>query len=64
EEQIRNYLKAWEIISPIKIVVGKGEDILPSLPDFKDCTVMGIQTNKWIEPQQLIATIDCFKTLL
>lgn len=64
QEVIEEYLKVWESVSPIKIVAGKGDDLLPSLPQFKGVTVVGVQTNVWIEPQKLLETINLFSAIV
>lgn len=64
EKTVSEYLALWETISPVTIVIGKGCDLLPNVPFYGEEQIIGIKTNKWIEPNHLLALTEQFKKLL
>lgn len=65
EDMIKNYLEVWERISPIKIVAGLGDELLlPVVSRFSGRTVIGIQANTWIKPEELIEVMEMFIEIL
>lgn len=65
-EIVDAYIKLWDSspILPIKIIIGKGEDILPSIPAYKDKLIVGTQVNSWVEPTDLSETIQYFSEFI
>lgn len=64
KEVTEKYIKLHDIISPIMIIFGKGEDLLPNVGFFKGKTVMGIQTTNWIDPEKFMSAYEASRDLL
>lgn len=60
----QKYIKLHHIISPVTIVFGKGDDILPRLAFLKGKMIVGLQTVVWIDPVNLMDAFDACKDLL
>ncbi len=64
EEVLEKYLELRSKMSPAIILFGKGDDLLPSFPFFKEKAIVGIQTTEWIQPEKLIDLFNSCSDIL
>jgi hypothetical protein len=57
-----SYLKIWEQYSPVKLVFGP--KYLPSINNFKDKLMIGVEINKWVLTDDFNRTFNDFQELI
>ncbi|MGL5682503.1 MAG: hypothetical protein ACRDDZ_05520 [Marinifilaceae bacterium] len=63
-QTIASYISLAKQIQPLKLVIGKGREVIPAFPEFEDTTMIGLKTNYWLKSEEVLQQFNAAISLI